>query len=259
MTIYSQHPHRGKVQVLATYRGPVGVVSTTVTSVDSPALASPIVDALNRISACATVPVSVHDLRGGRFRYYPAEHLGALTDRNARSGLLVGAHSLWYEYVKALLHDGLIRLDRAVESVPAPVRKAIEAELLVEERDLRAALAGYNGDVKGGGGDCREWRFESPFVSSGDIAELADEGRADLDRVERGVTHERVGDGVVDLRLLLEACRLSANPGAKLDAGYFAITDDPGGATPDGFYLSVEAPMPNGDFDRNCWRVEVCR
>ncbi|MEV6608767.1 hypothetical protein [Kutzneria sp. NPDC051319] len=38
-------------------RGPAGVVSATVTSVDELKLAVPIVDALNRISACATVPV----------------------------------------------------------------------------------------------------------------------------------------------------------------------------------------------------------
>src|SRR5689334_11957682 len=59
VTIYSQHPNRGKVQILATFRGPAGVVSSTITSVEDAALARPIVDALNRISACATVPVSV--------------------------------------------------------------------------------------------------------------------------------------------------------------------------------------------------------
>ncbi|MGH7510946.1 MAG: hypothetical protein ACREMZ_15980 [Gemmatimonadales bacterium] len=47
MTIYSQHPQRGKVQILASYRGPSGVVSSTVTSVDSATTAAPIVDALN--------------------------------------------------------------------------------------------------------------------------------------------------------------------------------------------------------------------
>ena len=72
MTIYSQHPSRGKVQVLATYRGLGGIVSSTVTSVEDATLAAPIVDALNRISTCATVPVSVWDDRGGRFAHYPS-------------------------------------------------------------------------------------------------------------------------------------------------------------------------------------------
>ncbi|MFC0548444.1 hypothetical protein [Kutzneria chonburiensis] len=84
MTIYSRHASRGKVQILATYRGPGGVVSSTVTSVDNMALAAPIVDALNRISSYATVPVSMYDERGERLAHYPTTHLAALTDRNAR-------------------------------------------------------------------------------------------------------------------------------------------------------------------------------
>src|SRR5882762_10364699 len=81
----------GKVQILATYRGTTGVVSSTVTSVGDIALAGPIVDALNRISACATVPVSVHDMRARRVTSYPADHFAALTDRSARPDLLSGA------------------------------------------------------------------------------------------------------------------------------------------------------------------------
>ncbi|MER7045093.1 hypothetical protein [Streptomyces jumonjinensis] len=66
MTIYSQHATRGKTQILATYQGPDGVVSKTVTSLAEPRLAVPVVDALNRISAFATVPVSIHDRRERR-------------------------------------------------------------------------------------------------------------------------------------------------------------------------------------------------
>ncbi|WP_252991193.1 hypothetical protein [Streptomyces viridosporus] len=85
MTIYSQHANRGKTQVLATYQGLDGVGSKTVTSLGDPSLAIPIVDALNRISALATVPVSVHDRRGQRADYYPRKHLAALTEAAARA------------------------------------------------------------------------------------------------------------------------------------------------------------------------------
>ncbi|GEC05026.1 hypothetical protein SSP24_26810 [Streptomyces spinoverrucosus] len=77
LTIYSQHANRGKTQILATYQGPDGVVSKTVTSLGDSRLAGPIVDALNRISAFATVPVSVHDCREQRVDYYPRKHLAA--------------------------------------------------------------------------------------------------------------------------------------------------------------------------------------
>ncbi|MER6764209.1 MULTISPECIES: hypothetical protein [Amycolatopsis] len=144
MTIYSQHAQRGKIQILANYRGWGGMVASTVTSVDSSKVARPIVDALNRISACATVPVSVHDERNRRVNYYPARHLAALTDRAVRASLLEGTHSLWYEQVMWLLHGALIDLDEATAGVPAPVRMAVEAELETEERWLRAALAEFS-------------------------------------------------------------------------------------------------------------------
>jgi hypothetical protein len=72
----------------------VGPRSSTVTCVAEADLAAPIADALNRISALATVPVSFHDTRGSRVDYYPREHLASLTDQDARADLLNGAHSL---------------------------------------------------------------------------------------------------------------------------------------------------------------------
>ena len=111
VTIYSQHPSRGKVQILATYRSPSGVASATVTSVARPDLAAPIVDALNRVSACATVPVSVSDHRGDRVRPYPSGHLAALVDHRARVDLPHSTHSLWYGHAKLLLHQALTDLD----------------------------------------------------------------------------------------------------------------------------------------------------
>lgn len=140
MTIYSQHPSRGKVQILATYSASAGVTSSAVTSVDEAALAAPIVDALNRISALTTVPVSIWDKRDGHSRY-PAGHLAALTDRGDRAELLIGAHSLWYELVKLLLAKALTDLDDAMATVPGPVGTAIDAEFEAEARGLRDALA----------------------------------------------------------------------------------------------------------------------
>ncbi|MBA9044308.1 MULTISPECIES: hypothetical protein [Streptomyces] len=97
MTVYSQHANRGKSQILAIYQSADGVVSKTVTSLGDARLAAPIVDALSRISAVATVPVGVHDRRERRGRACPHQHLAALTDAAARAALLTGAHSLWYE------------------------------------------------------------------------------------------------------------------------------------------------------------------
>jgi hypothetical protein len=89
MTIYSQHANRGKVQILATYQGPGGVVSSTVTSLGSSDEAAPLVDALNRIPALAELPMSVSYRRGRGFQPYPSRHIDALTESHARVGLSV--------------------------------------------------------------------------------------------------------------------------------------------------------------------------
>ncbi|MGW1682721.1 hypothetical protein [Saccharopolyspora sp. NPDC002376] len=207
MTIYSQHPNRGKVQVLVTYRGPAGVTSSTVTSVDDARGAARIADALNRISTCATVPVSVYDRRNGRPDHYPVEHLAALTDESARASLLEGAHSLWYEQVKVLLHQTLSDLDEATTAVPAPVRSAISAELGAEACGLREARAVFSEGVEPPEtGNRRIWDFEDPFAPfDGGLEGLSGEDRARLDRFELDFTDEELNEGVADLRWLLDA------------------------------------------------------
>lgn len=184
MTIYSQHANRGKVQILATYHRPAGVMSSTVTSVDEAALAGPIVDTLNRISACATVPVSVWDERGRRFKRYPTDHLAALTDRDARQRLVEGTHSLWYEQAMLLLHRALADLDIAVAAVPAPVRTAISAELEAEARGLRDELADHTDRPEPA--ERRVWDFESPFVVLGEsVSGLRQQDRDKLNDLEQ--------------------------------------------------------------------------
>ncbi|MBP2328991.1 hypothetical protein JOF56_009376 [Kibdelosporangium banguiense] len=280
MTIYSQHPSRGKVQILATYREPGGVRSSTVTSVADATLALPIVDALNRISACATVPVSVWEtegdgtvclseqtaeLRDCHEEYlaasYPQEHVAALTDQTARADLLEGAHSLWYEQVKVLLYHALSDLDDAVAAVPAPVQQAIAAELESEAHGLRDALAedpDEEPDV------CvlqpenrRLCDFGSPLVAIADGFDgLSDETRDRLNRLERDATTEQIRTAATDLRLLLDADRKCANHELTfLDD--FTITVDHWPYR--GHYLNVDAPLPRRDPGRDEWRVEIGR
>lgn len=256
MTIYSQHPNRGKAQILATFRGPAGVVSSTITSVEDAALARPIVDALNRISACATVPVSVWDTRDDCHARYPREHLAALTDRTARADLLKGAHSLWYEQAKALLHEALTDLDEATAAVPPPVGKAIAAELESEARGLDDAWAEYSEGISVPETENQRcWDFESPFVAfEGGVEGLSGEDRDRLNRMERGATAEKIRKGVTDMRLLLDAYRKSANHQIMfLDE--FTISDDPLG--PNRYYLNVCAPRPSGEHGRHDWEVEI--
>lgn len=101
---------------------------------------------LDRISALATVPVSVHDTREVDCGYYPQGHLAALTDRDARANLINGAHSLWYELVNLLLLQRA-DLDKAMAAVPSPVRTAIDADLETEASELRDALAEFSEEV----------------------------------------------------------------------------------------------------------------
>ncbi|RKS76503.1 hypothetical protein BZB76_1859 [Actinomadura pelletieri DSM 43383] len=257
MTIYSQHPNRGKVQVLATYRGQAGVTSSTVTSLADAALAAPIVDALNRVSALVTVPVSVHDKRDGRFRRYPGGHIAALTDRNARPGLLEGVHSLWYELVKLLLWQALTDLDTAMAAVPGPVRTAIEAELAAEARELRYALAEFSEGIEAPETDERRyWDFDSPFVTfEGDVPELGQWTRESLNRLETGITQEQREEAVADLRVLADAFARYRGGTAEFEAANLAILDEPDG--PEGYYLAIDASQLHRPR-QDAWTVEVC-
>lgn len=258
MTIYAQHANRGKTQILATYEGAVGVVAATVTSLSDPALAAPIVDALNGISALATVPVSVHDRRERPGDYYPAKHLAALTDRIARAELLNGAYSFWYEYVCLELHQALANLDAALAAVPEPVRIAVEAELETEARQLREALEEFSeGTPLSENEERRRWDFEAPFVTpDGRMEVLSSDTREQLDRIERGLTSQERERAVADLRVIGRAyaqCSDGEEAGMHHDygEGIFAEPYDS-----DGLFVSIDVPKPGGEGNTS-WTVEV--
>lgn len=219
MTIYSQHANRGKSQILATYDGPGGVASSTVTSLSTPALAAPIVYALNRISALTTVPLSVFDRRERRVNSYPRRHLIALTDRDARADLLRGTHSLWYEYVCLELHRALSDLDDAMSVVPPPVLTAVNAELETEARELRDALAEYSEGVPAPETENRrDWDFGRPFVAyDGGMEMLGIEVREQLDRLEDGISSQERTQAVKNLRELATAHARRSSEQATLD------------------------------------------
>ncbi|MGW0485379.1 hypothetical protein [Nonomuraea sp. NPDC003214] len=262
MTIYSQHANRGKVQVLATYRASEGVRSVTVTSVDSAALATPLVSALNRISAYASVPIAVWDERGARVASYPADHLAALVDQSARQRLLQGAHSLWYEYVKLLLHEALSDLDAAMSSVPAPVQTAIKAEIEAEAGALIGASDGPAPEETEG---ARLWEFENPFVTfdsqRGNVylgnPHCMEEERARLDRLEGGASGKRLSQAVDDLRVLYDAYARSDNDQANLIIDSSLFVDYEPWEESDRYFLNVFAPMPGDDVET--WQLEIGR
>lgn len=260
MTIYCQHANRGKTQILAVYRNGGDVESSTVTSLDSPDLAAPVVDALNRISALATVPVSIFDERERRVASYPTEHLAALTDRAARADLLSGAHSLWYESVCLELHQALADLDDALAVVPQPVRVAVEAELETEARELRDALDEYSEAIPSPEGNRRSWDHEQPFVPYGGGSRLLSTAvREQLDREEEGLTAEQRADAVASLRVLITAFEESPAVGAS--SGSFSVEYPEIFAEPyeaDHLFLTVRVPEPDGD-EAGAWCIEICR
>jgi hypothetical protein len=258
VTIYSQHPNRGKVQILATYQGRDGVTSTTVTSVDGQAVAGPIVDALNRVSAYATVPVSANDRRDDRYRRYPSDHIEALVNRDARPELRVGTHSLWYQHVMLRLAQALSDLDDAVAAAPPPVRTAIAAELELEARGLREGLAEFSeGVTPPESGARRLWDSDAPFVTSEEA--LSDEDRGYLNEREQGVSAAELCQGVADLQVLFDVLLQCTNDSARLHVDEFSIADDPWGDVRDNFFLDVSAPIPSGDFGQESWSVGISR
>ncbi|MBB5829056.1 hypothetical protein [Micromonospora carbonacea] len=258
MTIYSTHPNRGKTQVLASYRTPNDdITSTTVTSCDDPILARTVVDALNRISACATLPLCVYDRRGNSSSHYPAGHLDTLSDPTARAGLLVGTHSLWYELVMFELHTAFSDLDQALHDTPAPVQLAITQELQAEARDLRAELLNYSENVEPTTPVQRSWQRSFPFVAhEGGMPQLDTSTRESLDRLEEGATTAALAEGVEGLRALLSAYRLTDNQGAMLDVSALSILDDPSWGP--AYYLSIDSPVPGGTHPRG-WSVYLGR
>jgi hypothetical protein len=261
MTIYSRHANRGKVQILATYNGSAGVISSTVTSVDDSAIASLIVDALNRISSCATVPVSVRDERTSAHARYPHTHLEAITDRDRRAELLTGAHSLWYEYAKLLLHRALTDLDAAIAPTPAPVQTAIEAELGAEVLSLWAALREFEeGSAEDDAEPERRWDFETPFVPfEGGMDELGVGTRDELDRAEEGLSTEQLEEAVSDLRLLRNAYMSGAGGFLLFEEGYLSVSDDPGPDGSDRYFLDIQAPLPSDPHRPPSWAITINR
>jgi hypothetical protein len=137
---------------------------------------------------------------------------------------------------------------------------AITAELEAEARGLRDALAEFSEGTEPPETETRRhWDFEAPFVTFADMDGLCGRGREALDRVERGITNEQRRTGAADLRLLLNAYTRCDNDEAQLLIDDFSITDDPFEPGPHRFYLNVEAPMPNGAYNRNEWGIELCR
>ncbi|WP_089106461.1 hypothetical protein [Streptomyces hyaluromycini] len=257
MTVYSQHANRGKTQILATYQGSDGVVSKTVTSLSDARLAAPIVDVLNRISAFATVPVSIHDSRERPGGYYPSKHVAALTDDAARADLLNGAHSLWYEYVCLRLHQALADLESHLVALPDTVSRAIRSELELEERDLRAGLADFTGTSSGDEPEVeRHWEFGHPFVKHDDgLRTLSNETREQLDRREGGLAAKEQAEAVSHLRVLVTAHSHTDAMWASLDDPSCQLFAEPFDS--DGFYLTVQAPELGGN--NSSWEVEIGR
>src|SRR5579875_3533338 len=259
MTIYSQHTSRGKVQILATYRRDADVISSTVTSVDEAAVAEPIIDALNRVSACATVPVSVSDERTGSSARYPYAHLEAIVDRDQRASLRTGSHSLWYEYAKFSLHQALTDLDTAVAAAPPPVRTAIEAELATEAGGLLAALREYEEGYREGAAEPeRPWDDDDPFVLyEGGMRELSTATREGLDQAEEGLSAEQLDQAVTDLRLLSDAYRGSTSDYLYLAVDEFLLTDDPAPEGTGRYFLDIQAPVPNRRYGLPSWTISI--
>jgi hypothetical protein len=257
VTIYATHSSRGKTQILATYRTPEeATTSSTITSLDDPALAQTIADALNRVSACATTPLCVYDRRDDRFGHYPTGHLAALTKPDTRAMLLTGYYSLWYELVTFELHGALTDLDHALDDAPDPVKLAITQELAAEARDLNAELLHFTDNVTPAVAVQRAWSHDYPFIAfDGGMNKLATSTRKLLDHLENDATDTALEQSIDGLRLLLTVARLTDDLDAMLDVSALTIMDDPSWGT--GYYLSIDSPTPrhpeHWSVSVGCW------
>jgi len=249
VTIYSQHPNRGKVQLLATYHTLAGLTSTTVTSVNDTATATPIVEALNRISAYATTVLSAHDRN---FHRYPTDHLDALVDPHARPSLLQGAHSLWYEYVKILLHQALLDLDEATANLPAPIRTAITAELSAEAQHFQDMPS--KPDAADGDDQQRLWDSSQPAALLGGMEPLTDRYRELLNEAEKGYTAEQRHLAVESLRHLAEAYQQIDSDTCQFETEYLMLTEDP--YNEQRYFVEVAAPDPEEPSSQE-WTVTL--
>jgi hypothetical protein len=258
MAIYSQHPNRGKTQILAAFDSPSGWTSVTVTSVEDASAASRVVDALNRLSACATVPISIWDTRFGPVGQFPTGHLDAICDKERHHELLTGSHSLWYEYVMLLLHEAITDLDASLAKLPDPVQTAVREEVAAEVSALRTELARYDGTVEAGPSG-RGWAFGLPSVAfGGGLQELEHGTRREMDRAEAELPDGGLEAAADALRLLFAVDR-AAHPDVMFEPGYLDLMDDPEGAMgPDRYYVAVGADVPDGS-DAARWAVRVSR
>jgi len=203
--------------------------------------------------------MSVTDTRGRRFQSYPSRHIDALTERQARDGLLTGTHSLWYEYVCFELYRALADLDEALVSVPDPVRIAVKSEIEKEVELLRVAAAESDGtDSAPTDGVERLWDFEAPMVRhDGGMEVLSAEVRKKLDDHEDGATDEDRAAGVADLRVLAATYALCSDVDhLNFEAGYLDLIYDPFGR--DKLFLTTGAPQP-GDDGPSAWSVDIDR
>ncbi|MFG1607589.1 hypothetical protein [Actinoplanes sp. NPDC049265] len=253
MTIYSQHPSRGKVQILAAYQSPAGLTSATVTSVETTDDAAPIVDALNRVSTLATAPMSTWDERFEDIETYPAEHLEALLSPDSRAALLTGDHSLWYEYVKVLFHQALTDLDGATAPQPQTVRTAIATEVATEGQQLAAEWQRFTANVRPAEEGRRVWDFDSPTILYG-ATELTTRTRELLDRTDRTLPEPDLSSAVADLRLLARAHHRRSNRAAQLEPELLSISFDP--ESDDRHFVAVAAPLPFPG-GRPDWQVQI--
>jgi hypothetical protein len=259
MTIYSQHANRGKIQILTTYNGDAGVTSSTVTSVDDATAAAAIVDALNRISASASMPVSIRDERSEAYARYPSGHLAAITDPSRRGDLLTGKgeHGLWYEYAMLMLQRALADLDTVVADLPAPVRAAVMAELEAEARGLRVGLHEYEEGPTEEETD-RQWDFEDPFVLfDGGMAELSRSMRKRIDRLESNLPTRHLAQVTEDLRLLYSAYIAVESGRTSLEEEYLCITYEHEDSALDGYFLTIQAPRLGHPHRDQSWSVTI--
>lgn len=160
-----------------------------------------------------------------------------------------------------LLHQALNDLDIAVAAVPKPVKTAISAELATEVRALRDELAEYSEAIEPPDYEKRRfWESDAPFTVSGDsVSGLSQEDRRTLDALERDLSQADLERAAADLRLLHDAYQKCSNEEARLLIEGFEISDDPYDEEEELYFLNVQAPMPDGKWDRTNWNIELCR
>jgi len=264
MTIYSQHANRGKIQILATYNSDSGVTSSTVTSVDDAVVAAAIVDALNRVSQSASMPVSIRDERSESHARYPSGHLAAITEPILRADLLTGKgeHGLWYEYAMLMLHQALADLDTATAGTPAPVRTAITAELAAETHGLLVGLhdceEGASEEEEEEDEPARLWDFENPFLPfDGGMVELSRSMRERIDRLESGMPNSHRARAAEDLKLLYNVYIAVECGRTSLEEEYLLVSYEHDDTPSDGYYLDIQAPRPGPRHERPSWAISI--